>query len=1544
MSIRVFIHTPSKRAETPALLDSGATENFINHSYATYLRLPVKRLPTPRKIFNVDGTTNKRGDIRFYTDLEVRTGERRTNMRFFLTELGPQKMILGYPWFAATQPKIDWAKGWIDYTQLPVVIKATNAEAFLRRFVEISNRKQKGKVQLRRTTFQSKASQLAERAHQSEDKPTSLPPHYRQHARVFNEQQAQRFPKPRVWDHAIDLKPDAPTTLPGKVYSLTQTEQQVLQDFVKEHLAKGYIRPSKSPYAAPFFFIKKKDGKLRPVQDYRKVNEWTIRNRYPLPLIPELINRVKGATLFSKFDVRWGYNNVRIKAGDEWKAAFITNLGLFEPRVMFFGLTNSPATFQTMMNEIFAEELREGWLSIYMDDILVHTPHELDKHRECVHRILTKLEEHDLYLKPEKCLFEQEQVEFLGVILRGGTIQMDPAKVKGVADWPPPLNVKDVRAFLGFTGFYRYFVHNYSKIARPLIDLTKKATPFHWGPAQTKAFETLKTIMCSKPILRQPDYKAPFFLATDASAYGVGAVLSQEGGINPRNQKPVQHPIAYYSATFIPAERNYDIYERELLAVLKSLEHWRPHLAATEKPVTVLTDHANLTFWKNPRKVNRRVARWFATLQDYNLRIKHVPGKLHAAPDMLSRRPDANKGEEDNQDLTLLPAKLFVRLTTEPSKDWMDMEKQIARLQQRHHHILQKWERKHHLRHLPSTTVPGLRLWHAQGRMVVPPEELLRRSILYYHHGRPTSGHPGRDETIRKVSRNFWWPGLNDWVAAYVKGCATCQQNKNLTHRNKPPLFRIPPSPTALPFQSVAMDLITQLPNSQGSDAILTIVDQGCTRAAVFLPCKTSITAEGVAQLYLEHVYRWFGLPTRVISDRDPRFTSHFARALCEKLHIQQNISTAFHPQTDGLSERKNQWIEQFLRLVTHAQQEEWKQWLPIATAVHNNYTNTTTRVAPARALLGYLPTLDPLAPSITKSEQVEERAIQAFKSREQAREALRKAANTTPEDCFKIGDHVWLEAKNLTLPYQTRKLAPKRHGPFEIVKRVSPVAYQLQLPPTWTIHNVFHASLLTPYHETIEHGPNYPRPSPEMVDGSEEFEVETIMGHRFFGRGRKLQYLIKWKGYPVTDNTWEQQEQVFAPKLITEYHKRHPLSTPFPHKKALLRVGRVIPSTSFSCQTSPETPPTSPLPRPLSQSPSRTFPQRFPLRWTLRSCLSSPPLQNQSRFPRRATQRPMPKMKKEHHSPPSQGSPSSKRLEGEEPYPNSEKSPRGSPAPSLIEPPTMNDSPMTSGGATPVGSMPSPTLGEESKNSRTKLVPESPLLLQDSLKTMSDSLISISPSEALEPEPDTSGSVLSRSLTPREPWVERRTRYTLTPSKRSPKDGQTSPNPPNRSRSGSSTSSMHPKPTLADYLRERGTSATGGSQRTSSAIGPPTGGLQSSTAPGRVSTLASLTSGNSRTSPSSAWEPPTLQTASELSDAWATPWAISAGKFPKTDTPKALEVVAEPEAGLPSKRRVMLSPRSVPLRPYAFCQELSPELAHDGGPCTCFDAPSDRF
>jgi hypothetical protein len=330
-------------------------------------------------------------------------------------------------------------------------------------------------------------------------------------------------------------------------------------------------------------------------------------------------------------------------------------------------------------------------------------------------------------------------------------------------------------------GFYCYFVPNYSLIARPLIDLTKKVTPFHWGPTQIKAFKTLKTLMCRHPVLRQPDYNKPFFISTNASGYGVGAILSQEGELNPRTKKPVQQPIAYYSATFSPTERNYDIYERELLAVIKSLKHWRPHVAATEIPVMVLTDHANLLYWKSPCKVNRRVARWFGTLQDYNIIIKHVPGKIHATPDMLSRPPGTDKGENDNQDLTLLQPTAFIRLAWDRSPEACQLDLDLVTAQHKHSQWIKNL--REDLQTLSSITTNQqivYRLKEGQ-QAVIPPDDKLKHLILKIHHDDVTSGHLGRDQTYESVAIRHWWPGMRTWIAQYVKGCAACQQNKPKT-------------------------------------------------------------------------------------------------------------------------------------------------------------------------------------------------------------------------------------------------------------------------------------------------------------------------------------------------------------------------------------------------------------------------------------------------------------------------------------------------------------------------------------------------------------------------------------------------------------------------------------------------------------------------------------------------------------------------------------------------------------------------------------------
>ena len=483
------------------------------------------------------------------------------------------------------------------------------------------------------------------------------------------------------------------------------------------------------------------------------------------------------------------------------------------------------------------------------------------------------------------------------------------------------------------------------------------------------------------------------------------------------------------------------------------------------------------------------MARWHADLQEYNFQLEYIPGKTNIVADALSRPVNTDQGQQDNKDITILPQQICVLYTT-------------------------------------------------KGQVIVPNVKEVKRVIVSKAHNTPTAGHPGRDKMLRKFQQNYWWAGMKQWISDHIKGCAICQQTKVQTHRHPVLMYCIPTTPGTLPFRTVAMDLITRLPNRQGFNAILTIVDHGCSRAAIFLPCTTNISGLGIAQLYLDYVYRWFGLPTKIISDRDPCFTSHFGRAVTKKLGIEQNLSTAFHPQTDGLSERKNQWIEQYLCTIVASHPEDWSYWIAVASAVHNNRINSTIGLSPNEILLGYSPCLAPSEVIITDNKAAEKRVKQMMQARDQATKIINQKAGEAPSPQFTVGDQVWLEGSHLKLPHQSTKLAPKRYGPFMITKQINPVTYQLILPATWQIHPMFHASLLSPYVETDAHGPNYSRPPPDLIGGEEFYEVEQICDHRHHGRSRTLQYLIKWKGSPESDNTWEPADQVLAPDLLREYHK----------------------------------------------------------------------------------------------------------------------------------------------------------------------------------------------------------------------------------------------------------------------------------------------------------------------------------------------------------------------------------------------------------------------
>ena len=617
----------------------------------------------------------------------------------------------------------------------------------------------------------------------------------------------------------------------------------------------------------------------------------------------------------------------------------------------------------------------------------------------------------------------------------------------------------------------------------------------------------------------------PFELEVDASAFATGAILAQ------RDERNKPQAVGYFSKAFTEAERNYDIHDRELLAVLRGLEHWRPFLMGSPHEITVFTDHKNLEYYRHPQRINRRVARYIPRLADYHFRLVHKPGALNHA-DALSRRPDHTNGEEDNMNVTVLTPEVFANTAMSVRIDDRVMAQQLE-----NQDTLEEWA-------APFQLVKTGKYWWKDSKLVVVGNNTLRRGVISLFHDPKTAGHPGMTKTLWLVSQDFWWPGMKEDVSAYVQGCAKCQANKNFPGNPKPPSFPIKTEPNALPFETITLDFITKLPESEGYDTILTIVDHDCSKAAFFIPCNETIDAEGVAVLYAKTVLPHYGLPRKVISDRDPHFTTAFTKELCRVLDIEQNISTAYHPQTDGQSERANQWVEQFIRMYIDHLQKKWAGLLPVAQYTHNSWPSATTKKGPYELILGYIPRVHQPRRDINVPG-TKERLEEAQEARRAAQAAITHAQSLYKDSprfrTYSEGDKVWLDARNLKTTHPSFKLAPKRYGPFPITKKISVTTYALKLPAQWRIHPVFHASLLMPYKETPMHGANFTEPPPDLIEGQEEWEIEQILETR--KHRNQLQFLIKWKGYSDAHNTWEPEKNLNATELIREYFERNPRS-----------------------------------------------------------------------------------------------------------------------------------------------------------------------------------------------------------------------------------------------------------------------------------------------------------------------------------------------------------------------------------------------------------------
>ncbi|KAL9570381.1 hypothetical protein ACKAV7_005460 [Fusarium commune] len=567
---------------------------------------------------------------------------------------------------------------------------------------------------------------------EQQDRLKNIPEEYRIYEKLFKEELETKVPQHSRWDHEIWLKTD---DLPfQKIYNLNEKELTTLKEYLETELAKGNIRISTSSAGFPVMFVPKKNGKLRLVVDYRKLNALTIKDRTPLPLITELKDRLQGKQIFTALDLKGAYNLIRIKEGDEWKTAFRTKFGLFEYLVMPFGLTNAPATFQRMINNVLRQYL-DVFVVCYLDDILIFSDNE-EEHKEHVHKVLKALQDANLLVEPEKSHFHVKEVDFLGHTITPGEIRMERKKISAVADWPLPTTVKEVQSFLGFANYYRRFIKDFSRIANPLTELTKKDRKFVWKQDAQAAFEALRQAILSEPVLIMFDPNKEIELETDSSDFALGGQIGQ------RDDQGKLHPIAFYSHKLHGPELNYPIYDKEFLAIVNCFKEFRHYLMGSMHQIKVYTDHQNISHFATTQELNRRQLRYAEYLCEFDFVIIHRKGSDNRRADAISRRPDYDTGTPKTKEQLLEKNQKGEYQFTQPTQTlgWIQAAE--------------------------TKEIPG------------EPQEFIQE-----FHAHPLHGHQGVTKTLKRLLQQGY-QATRKLVEKVVKQCDICARTK--TQRHKP--------------------------------------------------------------------------------------------------------------------------------------------------------------------------------------------------------------------------------------------------------------------------------------------------------------------------------------------------------------------------------------------------------------------------------------------------------------------------------------------------------------------------------------------------------------------------------------------------------------------------------------------------------------------------------------------------------------------------------------------------------------------------------------
>jgi len=871
--------------------------------------------------------------------------------------------------------------------------------------------------------------------------------------------------------------------------------------------------------------------------DFRGLNEITIKNNTPMPFLDQQLDRTHGATVFSTLDCEQAFRQIRVAERDRHKTAFRGDGTLYEWNVMPFGLCNAPATFVTAMQQSLGG--LEAFCVVYMDDILVFSA-TVDAHVRHLRQVLDILRRDRWYVNPAKCHFFQHEVAYLGHIVSARGIAANPDKTAAVRDFPAPKTRAQLLSFLGMCGWMRKFVPGYARVVEPLQALAPDQADWQWGEDQQRAFDAIKAALTSPPVLAQRDPSKPLQVYTDASGFAIGAALFQGEGDDRR-------PVAYASRQLIPRERNWSTTDQEMAAIMFALDTWRHYLI--DRPFSVYTDHRALTHFFSQPTLNSRQRGWQERCGDYDFDIQYISGPSNQVADALSRNPD----------FALVNA--IVAHDFDPACARQLLIEGGAR-DPKYAAALRDPPTGHSVRDGVLVASHG-----GRERLVMPNDEDAKRGVLRILHDDPFfGGHFGQSKTLARVRHYFFWPRAQADVEAYVRACVSCQATKP---SNRAPAGLLRPMPVADgPRSLVALDFMGPLPKTRGGNTGIMVIVDLFSKFARFVPIKSQCPAPEAAAAFFSVWVKDFGLPDTLITDRDSRFTGNFWRALMANAAVRHCKTTAYHPQTDGQTERTNRTLLAYLRHFVDDRHDDWDDHLANAESAYNHVAQDSTGLPPARLMLGYAveppfarllsAARDNFNPASADMVAQYAQDIKTAKANILAAQRAQKRAydKRRSDVSFSVGDLVLLNAKNQPPTGPSTKFSKRWLGPFKVAAVSAPDVYTLEMPASFAGHPTFHVNLLKPFHAAglgepppavgpndgttaLEPPDEFSRPGPVRVTRGGSFWVpERIVDEGPQPGRRGTFYRINWHGWQSSDDTWESATRFRRshPELVAEW------------------------------------------------------------------------------------------------------------------------------------------------------------------------------------------------------------------------------------------------------------------------------------------------------------------------------------------------------------------------------------------------------------------------